>query len=100
MSHAHATASPQRRRQVTTTPTPLRLLKFELPKSKLPFTLLCDVGAGVADRYGVWREKKNYGRTSMGVVRTTFLLDEAGIVFKVFRSVKVDGHAEEVLASM
>lgn len=41
MSHAHATASPQRRRQVTTTPTPLRLLKFELPKSKLPFTLLC-----------------------------------------------------------
>ena len=66
-------------------------------KYKLPFTLLCDPDHAVAEKYGAWREKTLYGKKSMGIVRSTFVIDAAGKVARVFRSVKPDGHAEQVL---
>ncbi len=69
-------------------------------KYGLNFPLLADEGAQVATAYGVWKEKKQYGRTYMGIERTTFLIDENGIVRKVFPKVKVDGHVEEVMEAI
>jgi len=69
-------------------------------KYGLPFPLLADEGAQVATTYGVWKEKKQYGRTYMGIERTTFLIDENGIVQRVFPKVKVDGHVEEVIEAI
>ena len=69
-------------------------------KYGLPFPLLADEGAQVATTYGVWKEKKQYGRTYMGIERTTFLIDENGIVRRVFSKVKVDGHVEEVIEAI
>jgi thioredoxin-dependent peroxiredoxin len=69
-------------------------------KFDLPFQLLSDPGAAIATAYGVWKEKNMYGRTSLGVERTTFLLDEAGVIRKIFPKVKVDGHVGEVLAAL
>jgi len=69
-------------------------------KYGLPFPLLADEGAQVATTYGVWKEKKQYGRTYMGIERTTFLIDENGIVRRVFPKVKVDGHVEEVIEAI
>jgi peroxiredoxin Q/BCP len=69
-------------------------------KYGLPFPLLADEGAQVATTYGVWKEKKQYGRTYMGVERTTFLIDENGIVQRIFPKVKVDGHVEEVIEAI
>jgi thioredoxin-dependent peroxiredoxin len=69
-------------------------------KFDLPFQLLADPGAAIATAYGVWKEKNMYGRTYMGVERTTFLLDEAGVIRKIFPKVKVDGHVGEVLAAL
>jgi len=65
---------------------------------KLPFTLLADEGHKVAEKYGAWREKNMYGKKSMGIARSTFVIDAAGTVAKVFKAVKVDGHDEQVLA--
>lgn len=70
--------------------------KFET-KFKLPFTLLADKDHAIADAYGVWGEKKFMGRTYMGVLRTTFLIDEKGKIRKVFEKVKPEDHASEVL---
>ena len=70
--------------------------KFET-KYKLPFTLLADKDHVIADAYGVWGEKKFMGRTYMGVLRTTFLIDEKGKIKKVFEKVKPEDHASEVL---
>ena len=70
--------------------------KFET-KYKLPFTLLADKDHVIADAYGVWGEKKFMGRTYMGVLRTTFLIDEKGKIKKVFEKVKPEDHANEVL---
>ena len=70
--------------------------KFET-KYKLPFTLLADKDHAIADAYGVWGEKKFMGRTYMGVLRTTFLIDEKGKIKKVFEKVKPEDHAREVL---
>ena len=70
--------------------------KFET-KYKLPFTLLADKDHAIADSYGVWGEKKFMGRTYMGVLRTTFLIDEKGKIRKVFEKVKPEDHASEVL---
>ena len=67
-------------------------------KYKLPFTLLADEGHKVAEKYGAWREKNMYGKKSMGIARSTFVIDAAGTVAKVFKAVKVDGHDEQVLA--
>jgi len=52
---------------------------------------------GLSDRLGIWTEKKNYGRTYMGMVRTTYLLDEDGTILRVWPKVRVKGHAAEVL---
>lgn len=70
--------------------------KFET-KYKLPFTLLADRDHSIAEAYGVWGEKKFMGRTYMGVLRTTFLIDEKGKIKKVFEKVKPEDHASEVL---
>jgi thioredoxin-dependent peroxiredoxin len=70
--------------------------KFET-KYKLPFTLLADTDRSIAESYGVWGEKKFMGRKYMGVLRTTFLIDEKGKIKKVFEKVKPEDHASEVL---
>lgn len=69
-------------------------------KYDLPFTLLVDADHSIAEKYGAWREKTLYGKTSMGIVRSTFIIDAAGRVAKVFRSVKAEGHAEKVLEAL
>jgi peroxiredoxin Q/BCP len=66
-------------------------------KHGLTVPLLSDADGDVCERYGVWAEKSMYGRTSMGVERTTFLVDGSGVVREVWRKVKVPGHAEAVL---
>jgi len=63
----------------------------------LPFPLLADPDHAIAESYGAWKEKKNYGKTYMGIQRSTFIIDKAGIVQKIYPSVKVDQHAEKVL---
>ena len=67
-------------------------------KFQLPFTLLADTDHSVAERYGVWKEKKNYGKTYMGVERTTFLIGRDGRITHVFEKVNATGHAAEVAA--
>ena len=69
-------------------------------KYSLPFPLLADVGHKVAEAYGVWKEKNMYGKKSMGIERTTFVIDAAGKIKKIFPKVKVEGHADEVLAAL
>jgi peroxiredoxin Q/BCP len=69
-------------------------------KFSLNFPLLADPMHQVAEAYGAWREKNMYGRTSMGIQRSTFLIDREGKVRKVWKKVSVDGHDEEVLAAL
>ena len=69
-------------------------------KFNLPFTLLCDEDHAVADAYGAWREKNMYGKKSMGIVRSTFIIGAAGHVAKIFKSVKAQGHDLQVLAAL
>jgi peroxiredoxin Q/BCP len=69
-------------------------------KYSLPFTLLVDADHAVAEKYGAWREKTLYGKKSMGIVRSTFVIDAAGKVAKVYRSVKAEGHAAQVLEAL
>ncbi len=66
-------------------------------KYDLSFPLLSDEGAKVASAYGVWKEKNMYGRTYMGIERSTFLIDENGKIAKIWHKVKAAGHAGEVL---
>lgn len=68
-------------------------------KYGLPFILASDEGGEVCERYGVWVEKSMYGRRYMGIERTTFLIDEKGIVREVWPKVKIGGHVEAVLAA-
>ena len=67
-------------------------------KHGLPFILLSDPELTAIQAYGVWQEKKLYGKVSMGVVRTTFVIDESGVIEKVMSKVKPDTNAPEVLA--
>ena len=67
-------------------------------KYGLPFTLLADPELQAIQAYGVWQEKKLYGKVSMGVVRTTFIIDENGVIEKVMPKVKPDTNAAEILA--
>ncbi len=67
-------------------------------KYNLPFPLLSDPDNAVSTAYGVYKEKTNYGRKYMGIVRSTFVIDGDGRIDKVFRNVKVDGHVDKVLA--
>lgn len=72
--------------------------KFEA-KFSLPFTLLIDPDHTILNKYGVWDEKQMYGRKYMGVLRTTFLIDEKGIIKKIFLKPKNKQHAEEIVAA-
>lgn len=69
-------------------------------KFDLNFPLLADVGHKVAEKYGAWREKNMYGKKSMGIQRSTFLIDASGKVAKVWKRVKVEGHDEKVLEAI
>ncbi|MFS0840452.1 thioredoxin-dependent thiol peroxidase [Paenibacillus sp. 1P03SA] len=69
-----------------------------IDKYNLPFLLLADEDHAVCEVYGVWKEKSMYGKTFMGIERSTFLIDEDGILVKEWRKVKVKGHIEEALA--
>ena len=69
-------------------------------KYSLPFTLLADPDHAVAERYGAWREKNMYGKKSLGIARSTFLIDPTGRVAKVFKAVKTAVHAEQVLTAI
>ena len=69
-------------------------------KYSLPFVLLADPERTAIEAYGVWQEKKQYGKVSMGVVRTTFVIDEEGKIQKIMPKVKPDTNAEEILAEL
>ena len=70
--------------------------KFEA-KYDLPFTLIADPDHSIIDKYGVWGEKQLYGRQYMGLHRTTFLIDEKGMIRKIFLRPKNKQHAEEII---
>jgi peroxiredoxin Q/BCP len=70
-----------------------------IAKQSLNFTLLADQEHVLAGKLGVWAEKVNYGKTYMGIVRSTFLVGPDGVIAREWRSVKVDGHVAEVLAA-
>lgn len=74
-------------------------VKFK-EKYELPFTLLADTDHAVAERYGVWGEKKYAGKSYMGVFRSTFVIDADGTVKKVMHNVKPATHADDVLAAL
>jgi peroxiredoxin Q/BCP len=69
-------------------------------KYKLGFPLLSDPDRAVAKKYGAWGEKILYGKKTVGMIRSTFVIDPEGVVRKVFPRVKVDGHAEKVLEAI
>jgi peroxiredoxin Q/BCP len=69
-------------------------------KYNLTFPLLADEDHSVADTYGVWQQKSQYGRDYMGIARTTYLIDAEGKVVRRWDNVKVDGHVEEVLEAV
>jgi peroxiredoxin Q/BCP len=68
-------------------------------KFQLNFPLLADPDHAVAEKFGAWREKNMYGKKSLGVVRSTFLIDAKGVIRKAWKAVKVDGHDEAVLSA-
>lgn len=69
-------------------------------KFELNFPLLADTDHSVAEQYGAWREKNMYGKKSMGIQRSTFLIDGEGKIRKVWKRVSVDGHDEQVLEAL
>lgn len=69
-------------------------------KFSVTFPLLADADHEVAEKFGVWQEKSRYGRKYMGIARTTYLIDAEGKVAKRWDNVKVDGHADDVLAAV
>ena len=73
--------------------------KFE-EKYKLPFTLLADADHTIIDKYGVWGEKNLYGRKYMGLHRTTFLINEKGVIIKIFKKPRSKKHTEEILQAL
>ena len=73
--------------------------KFE-EKYGLPFTLLSDPDLQVIQAYGVWQEKVNYGKTTMGVIRTTYLIDENGVIVKAMGKVKAADNPAQMLAEL
>lgn len=66
-------------------------------KHELPFVLLADTDTKVCQAYGVWQEKMNYGKKYMGIVRSTFIIDESGTITHAYRGVKVKGHIQALL---
>ena len=79
--------------------SPERHQKF-IEKYGLPFELIADENKKIAEKYGAWQEKKLYGKTFMGIVRSTFIIDKTGVVQKIFSKVKVKGHVDEVLKTL
>jgi thioredoxin-dependent peroxiredoxin len=77
-------------------PDPVDMHQQFTEKHDLPFPLLADVDHKVAEDYGVWQLKKNYGKEYMGIVRATFVIDGEGTIQKVWPKVKVEGHVQEV----
>ncbi|MBQ8481374.1 MAG: peroxiredoxin [Alphaproteobacteria bacterium] len=73
--------------------------KFQ-QKQNLNFTLVADTEHKLSEKYGVWKEKSMYGRTYMGIERSTFILDGQGQIIKEWRKVKVAGHVDEVLRAL
>ncbi|MBT5027516.1 MAG: thioredoxin-dependent thiol peroxidase [Nitrospinaceae bacterium] len=71
-----------------------------IAKYNLPFSLIADVDKKLVQKYGVWQEKKLYGKTFMGIVRTTVIIDKTGTVRKIFPKVKVKTHMEDVLSAL
>ena len=69
-------------------------------KYDLSFPVLVDRDARVANKYGAWREKKNYGRTYLGIVRSSFLIDPSGKIVRIWDNVRVKGHVEKILATL
>ena len=69
-------------------------------KFKLNFPLLADPDHAVAEKFGAWREKNMYGKKLMGIARSTFLIGPDGVIHKVWKSVKVDGHDEKVIEAL
>jgi peroxiredoxin Q/BCP len=69
-------------------------------KYGLPYSFVPDTDHSISESYGVWKEKTNYGKTYMGIERTTFVIDAAGKIAKIYPRVKVAGHAEKVLAEL
>lgn len=76
----------------------LKHKKFKT-KYKLPFTLIADTNNVIIDKYGVWGEKQMYGKKYMGLLRTTFVINEKGIIQKIFYKPKSKQHAEEIIAA-
>ena len=76
---------------------PLQRHSKFIEKYGLPFQLLADEEHTVSEAYGVWQQKQMYGKQYMGIVRSTFLIDEEGILVQEWRKVKVKGHIESVL---
>jgi|SRR5581483_2025345 len=70
--------------------------KFEA-KYKLPYTLIADTKHTILEKYGVWDQKQMFGRKYMGVLRTTFVIDEKGVIRKIFLRPKNKAHAEEII---
>lgn len=69
-------------------------------KHGLPYPMLCDTDHVVAEAYGAWTEKTNYGKKYMGIQRSTFVIDPEGMVAKVYPKVNIEGHAAEVLEAI
>lgn len=68
-----------------------------IEKQELPFDLLVDEEKTLVEAFGVWQEKKNYGKTYMGTVRTTFIINEEGVISNVIEKVKTNDHANQIL---
>jgi peroxiredoxin Q/BCP len=69
-------------------------------KFNLPFTLISDTSHAILEKYGVWDQKQMFGHRYMGVLRTTFVIDEKGIIRKIFHRPKNKAHAEEIVAAL
>ncbi len=69
-------------------------------KQSLPFQLLSDENSDTCEKYGVWKEKMNFGKKYFGIERSTFLIDEDGKILKEWRKVKVKGHVDEIIDNL
>ncbi|CAM4412380.1 thioredoxin-dependent thiol peroxidase [Paenibacillus tarimensis] len=81
-------------------PDPVKRHETFAAKHELPFTLLSDENHEVSELYGVWKLKQMYGKQFMGIERSTFLIDQSGILVREWRKVKVAGHADEVVKAI
>ena len=81
-------------------PDPVKMHQKFSSKYNLPFDILSDTEKTTLNDYGVWGEKKMYGRTYMGVFRTTIIISEDGTIAKVIKKVKIKGHAEQIISEL